>query len=444
MGSRRLFRAEMSAEDFGDIGFVANACASDVYRWYSQRPRERDYILWQIECSPAQNIIDYLAFRRRDPLIDLALARFGFSRTVLQRVYRRAPLSTRVALCRNPELLTGRLGRHYVPFRPERGHFTQSLVENGTDDEIRAFCSCPDYWDGVYTLLLQSFEGLPLEGDVERPKVREARFEIILHTLSMNKRMRTDRQDGPRHQYRDGGSDYDYSKPFHAAWELASHLPASRRWAELLSRLYENLPRSWHTPEEIEPLLEKWASPPQQEPEGDANHKHDPFRDVRAFLLARHFRPERSWLDHIDPAYRQAFLERYDPQALGMQEFDPLEVDLDPIIVFSQLEKNEELWRIPRGRSDIRSAARSAEYFEVRWASDRYARMEADYRAKHPDWFDAEDENFELVGDAPEPAATNLQARWIIDSLAALKRAQTTVLAFVMSLVVGMVYLLLR
>lgn len=444
MGPRKSLRALMTTEEIAEVAYIANAPPMDVYRWYSDRPRKRSEILWVIRCPEGQPIVDYVAFRRKAPLIDLALARFGFSSTVLRRLYQRAPLSIRVALCANPELLSGPHGSHYRVHQQSGREFVVDLLERGTDDEVRALCSCPDHQDWVYTLLLESAPGTKQESEELTAKIGEDRFELIVLALSQNQRMQTDRSDTPREKYQDGFADYAYRKPFQAAWKLAEYLPADRRWAQFVERLFQRLPRGWLEVEEVLPLIDKWQGLKASDGSEANSDVDDPFAAVRSALIARHLRPEATWAAHEDAAYRLAFLECHDPLDKEFVDIDLFEIDVDDVSRFFRLERNSRLWRLPHGRQAIREAGRAAEGFENFWASDIYDLTEADLKGRHPEWFGTETQDYDELAGFPAEPALDQQVRIIVGQLERLRKQQRHLLGTVLLMGAIAVFQLLR
>lgn len=212
---------------------------------------------------------------RDDPLITLALARFGLSEGVLQSLFARTDAPTiRLAVLSN------------TAYPRSTWRFPSGLV--GTRDD----------WDWAAALtddeLVALFENEELPDEFVRGFLeREGCWEIFddrkrqLAIIAMSKKLS---ERGEYDGHWDGYSDYSHSKVFDVAWRLASDVPVTLQWAHALNHLYHRLrPYSFSIKNPLE-LAKRWYpaadDTEQLEQERKSNERgyFGPYQKVRSAL----------------------------------------------------------------------------------------------------------------------------------------------------------------
>ena len=78
---------------------VANAPAADVVKWLEDHALDEEPV-WYYEAQ-GRHVLEYLLFRRKDPSINIALARFGTHLPTLRKLYRSGNKITQIAVLTN-------------------------------------------------------------------------------------------------------------------------------------------------------------------------------------------------------------------------------------------------------------------------------------------------------------------------------------------------------
>jgi hypothetical protein len=167
---------------------------------------------------------------RNDPLINLALARYGqFNASVLPLFKGGEPSSAiRLAVLANTVLGGQFFSRLPVALfgSPEQ---TAVWLATAPDAEISALFSNPKLDDSFLRDLL--------EGSRPWDSIPEERLAVFVESLVRNERMRTPYDDS----FMDGYSEYSYGSVFNAAWMLAERMPVNERWSRALCWLYDRM-----------------------------------------------------------------------------------------------------------------------------------------------------------------------------------------------------------
>lgn len=175
-------------------------------------------------------------YGRRDPLIDLALARYGFYINIVADIFQSADSSSPIRLA----CLTNKSLNHSIflsfPLSFPVGLWGRNpgpMIEwllSATDDELCALFENPKLDAGFLSYLLTRSK--------EWATIPDDRLLLIVLILHRNPRMRTPRES----EFMDGIAEYSYNEVFGAAWELAETVPPTDIWAAALGRLYMQLP----------------------------------------------------------------------------------------------------------------------------------------------------------------------------------------------------------
>jgi hypothetical protein len=335
---------------------------------------------------------------RADPLIDLALARYGRHMAVVLGLFQSSAASSPIRLA----CLTNKsIGKEFLQSFPEGllnpgsrcskdkpGPICDWLSE-ASGAELSALFENPTLSDSFLTGLL--------ERRGEWATIADDRLCGIIYVLSKNPRMRTPRES----EIMDGWAESSYHSVFSAAWELAETAPVNENWAECLGWLYEQLLLHAHLKSPLK-VAERWHIDPadsEELQEQERNHESGYLSNVEIvrkglarLALSKNFKLVPELLASVDLAFRAA--------AYADGDLNPEQLragyEKDGEIFFNQAIRNLSLWR----RRGTRQALD-----EIAWdiakhdkdsdlmAPNVYNMMVKDMREKHPAWFADESKN---------------------------------------------------
>lgn len=393
---------------YHDAAFLLKCSEQDACDWLKNRPVDYSNVYGTPETPPESHALEYILYRRNIPLIDLALAEYGRSMSVLERVYKRANFSTQVVACANPSLFVGEVFRESI-FE----NLLWNIVENGSLAKLRAVCENPDLGSGFYASLVNSWEGRDDSQDAPDIRVSNERFKYILLFLSNNPRISTPREKSKEQYDYDGFAEYKYNEFFARCWELAVVLPVEPDWAYVLSKLYKQLYRSYYVFDDIEAVLARWR-PNDEKPDrvsdfapfsrekedieqlaGDSNGaSYEIFSDVREQIITKFMEPSIEMLNSDDPAVRRAFYRTFDPEKADLCDLDWTDWPLRDEECDIWLASNNNIWRSSRGRLKLRGLLMSDKNNDL-MALGFIDQREAEYRKTNPEWFENEKEQEE-------------------------------------------------
>lgn len=393
--------------------FLASASPAEVSRWLAERGITYSATRGTPETPPDAHVLEYILFRRNEPLIDLALAEYGRSRTVLERVFERSGSSVRAVACSNASLFVGEaIGRSILV--PEDEPLFWEVVSNGSLAELRAVCENPNLSSGMYGGLITSWIGNTDSRVDEKLRLSDERFQQVVRFLSKNPRLGVDRENSKERYYLDGYADYEYGILFRECWKLAAITPVDQNWAYYLSQLYEQMKPAYKPFEDIEEIFARWR--PGEE------GSYSPTRTLREVLAKHYIEPTKDTLHHEDGAIRRAFYRTFDPIKEDFIEQDWAAWRERDEYCEYELQSNNNIWRNARSRSKLRSllwelSRENSDITSVGWFDER----ENAYRKEHPEWFADEDAFEEEFDD--EQASQDNAAR--VNAANALHGAET-------------------
>lgn len=340
---------------------------------------------------------------RGDPLIDLALARYGRHMEVVSGLFQSsAPGSPiRLACLANRSLAheiflsfpTGLFGREPVPMA--------EWLLTASDDELCALFENPTLSDSFLRDLLERSRGWEAI-----PDDKLCRMVSILHR---NPRMRTARDD----DYMDGWDEYSYGSVFNAAWSLAETAPVTESWAFSLGWLYEQLQPDAFSIKEPLALAARWHVSP-DDAEANARQAKDhgigylgTMERVRKGLARLALSKSGKLLPELlasdDLALRAAAYSAGNLNAEQLSEG----YEKDGELVLTESIRNLLLWRSKDTRQALHDIAwgvvRNDKHSDL-LAANQYNWMEKDVRKKHPAWFADEDATQDEEGEVDSQA----------------------------------------
>lgn len=413
---------------YRDATFLSQCSEWEARDWLKNRPV--GYISGTPETPRESHVLEYILYRRNLPLIDLALAEHGRSRSVLERVFKRASSSTRVVACANASLFYGDTLRESIFRNTEEGTLLRHIVARGSLAELRAVCENPDLEGGWYGGIIGCWEGW--EG--HKIDISSDRFKWILFFLSKNPRISTPREESRQQYDYDPFAEIRYNELFTKGWKLAEIVPVEREWAFVLSEFYRGL----HRPrdlffDDVETVLARWRPAD----EGDSSlHDEDlsHFPSVREEIAAKFIEPSVEMLENNDPAIRQAFYRTFDPDGHEFRELDWTEWLSRDKHCHIWLESNNKIWRSSVGRQNLR---------DLLWHEPNdliyvgfFDKREQVLRKTNPEWFENEQE--ESWDKEPEPDRVGDLERAVWDLTATFsKRRSTSAVWFLLAALIG-------
>jgi hypothetical protein len=409
--------------------------------WLAKRPVTWSTVTGTIDTPSDCHVAEYILYRRRDPFIDLGLARHGRSRSVLVRLYDKRDNNLRVVLAGNGSLFTGDEHAYgfWLPSRPAHRSIVSEILANGPLPVLRALVTNPDLPSNYYASMIEDYFKAPRD-DSERPEApspafSNERFRFIVKHLGENPRVSVPREESHERFYLDGYADYDFNRFPVAAWGLAAEAPVTPDWAEALASLYRKLHKPYDCLQNVDSVIDRWNVKVER-------YSADHFREVRAALAANFLKPNLDLLRSGDPARRDAFFRTFDPNSrefadLDWNEFTALDRNWG-LTVYHNLK----VWASPIARR---------RYREVLWASTAgdnditpigfWDEKAEALEREHPEWFIEPQDASHPVARSEQIDDLRTEVRQLISSLT--ERANSKLLTagvFIAGLIVGLLF----
>lgn len=344
-----------------EAAFLAASSVEAAYGWLETHRDNEAPSFFGLDGGVA--VCEYLLLRRKEPLIDLGIARFGRSERAIRTVFRRGNIGVRCGALSNPLTAVREL--------VQRGWMEEQdlagVIQHSRQAELAALASNPNLPNSLLVAMLNrsgAFEALP-----------DSAYSVLLCTLGTNPRM--SRPYGE--EVLDGFADYDYHRVFSAAWELAQTLPNEPAWAFVLNKLLAQA----HPPVrlgDIDNTIARWRI----EPAGERAALSSSFwlRSRIADLMP----PNSELFESPDKAVRLSAYRRFDPKAVPDW---PRHMISDGQDFFEAAVENDRLWRTEEDRERLSELA--WEFPDPNSSMNLPNIYRAVYSRKareHPEWFD--------------------------------------------------------
>jgi hypothetical protein len=352
-----------------------------VWDWLEHRAADKR----ALEASEYEEPDGALFARRHEPLIKLALARFGADHAVLRMLFAGGVNNKAVRLA---VLMNEVASYQILALTPRWLLAGQSITE---------FLTGLDYEEVVALFSNQTLSDDFLSGFLEQKDPWQALDEtgrlLAITALSDNLRMRTEMQSG----YGDPESylaEIAYNEVFEAAWRLAFNVPVTKAWATVLFMLYLRLrPATVKNPLE---MAARWIPDPDDfdqvasESEGVRAGTLGPFAGVRrciarlAVNAAYSLEDRQKLAAHEDVAVRAAL---YSAGNLSLEEMRA-GFERDSMLALSEMLENPILWRARVKRTALRKMAWSSRFDPGNHLPQiLYEGARVRHRESHPKWF---------------------------------------------------------
>jgi len=358
-----------------DAAFLANCSSQAAYDWLYERRHtgdDRPSLL-----SEAPKVLEYLLARRKDPLIDLGIARFGRSSEAIRRVFRRGNTGVRCAALSNPHV--GPSGIFHDGWLEESD--IKEIIRNGTGAELESLSKNKFLSDGALEHLIERKE--------EFSDLSDEQYIQMLVWLGRNPRMSAEYDN----RVLDGWAEYSHGRIFSLAWDLARHLPATKTNACVLYELLQHTatPVGYDNPEEV---IERWRI--EEKPkDGERPLAYSYFLRSR---LADVLDADEQLLISDDCALRESFYRRFSPWKFKDW---PSFIERDGELAFDALVENDELWKSEEVRGVLSDLAwKVPDPHSSMDAPNTYRAVEERKRRQHPSRFSDEDAEYSNEPDA--------------------------------------------
>ena len=334
---------------------------------------------------------------RNDPLINLALARYGQFNAAVLPLFKGGEVSgaIRLAVLANTALGDEFFSRFPIALfgGPEQ---TAVWLTRAPDAEISALLENPKLDDSFLRDLL--------EGSKPWDSIPEERLAAFVACLARNERMRTPYDDSVMDM--DGYGKYSHGSVFNAAWKLAERMPVNECWSRALCWLYDHLQTDAFSIDKPLELAARWHPDPDNVELIEREAKElergwlRSYQGVRKGLARLALHNDSKLLDSLlvsdDPAFRSA---AYADGNLSPEQLSAA-YDKDGELVFNQAMHNHKIWRTAQGRAALKAVAwlvvNNHKHSNL-LAINIYNGIREDLAKKHAAWF-KDEEDF-----APEP-----------------------------------------
>jgi len=272
--------------------YLAYCSPDEAYGWLERHGPQSDKISTRHRAFE-DKLLEYILCSRREPLIDLALARYAHTPSIIRKVFRRGGSGVRCAAWTNPVK-----GQTIPAGIWCDGNELMTLAEAGHIRDLEAFASNVGLNEkGIISLVRR---------ENEFSEISESRYICALRALANNPRLAAPYGDNRRMDY---WAQAKYDSVFDEVWSLSLTLPADQDWAERLEPLIRNClpPRGFN----FDTAITRWRIDlPQNEPEtyywtGDSFYLRSAIADA--------LEPDDILRDSDDLALRLSFYRRLDP-----------------------------------------------------------------------------------------------------------------------------------
>ena len=345
--------------------YLSKCSPQAAYDWLYDR-RIKDVYERCESCDPT---LEYLLLRRKDALIDLAIAKFGHSEAALKTVFYRGSVGTRCAALSNPHI--GSTFCNYIVVG--YGNSIVFSAIEGTKAEQESLIKNSN-------LKVDLIENLLNRDGLFKGKTDDEYIQLLVWLGGNPRIKKTYEETGLRF---DGSASYFHDRIFYMAWKLAEKLPTTQEFAWSLYVLLSNTKTvSATTFEDFPSVMERWRI------EDDVK-SGEPSLSASYWLrtrLADLVWPDHKLADSEDFAERDSFYRRCD----SSYEWSFF-IEKDGVNAFNSFVYNDNLWKNEKNRKLLRDIAWDKNLNTDLDAINKFIEVEKYYRKNHPKWFLEED-----------------------------------------------------
>lgn len=357
--------------------YLSNCSPEAAYEWLYER-RILDHYSY---CASSDKTLEYILIKRKEPLIDLGIAKYGHSDRGIKAVYKRGDVGVKCAALGNPHI-------GYVKGCNVNGLICYSLewhvIGSGNDAEHEALIKNPNLSERVIEDLLKR-KGL-------FDSISDEEFIKMIKWLGQNPRMNLGY--GNTNQRFDLGAAATHDGVLFLAWNLAETLPTTQQFALGLAQLLEGTKSvSSTTFKDFQLVMNRWMI---EEGANDGKPNYYPSYYLRK-RIADLAQPKKSMLESNDFAERESFYQRF--YTYEFREW-PSFIKKDGENAFNAIVLNDNLWMHEEFRNVLKDIAWNKVPDIDLNCINRYEAVEKDRRKKHPKWFLEEDDKRGSTTDA--------------------------------------------
>lgn len=358
-----------------EAAFLTKCTPQAAYDWlFEHRYMGDEGPPWLLE---APKVLEYLLVRRKDPLIDLGIARFGHSSEAIRRVFKRGDVGVRCSALSNAHIGPSRL----LPGGWVKENDIKEIIHNGTKAELESLIKNKFLDDDVLEQLIERKETFA--------DLSDDQYVQALVWLGSNPRMSAEYDSS----ILDGWAEYSHGRVFSLAWELARHLPTTNLNACVLYELLRHTaePVGYDNPEEV---LERWRI--EKEPkDGSRPLEYSYFLRTR---LSDVLEADDKLLNSDDHAMRESFYRRFSPWQFKDW---PTFIERDGELAFDGMVENDKLWCNAEARKLLSDLAwKVPDPHSSMNSPNTYNAVKERKRKQHPEWFAEEDAEYSNDSDA--------------------------------------------
>jgi hypothetical protein len=396
------------------------AMPTEAVAAFLKKRADQNKVEWRND--PVDEDVEAALLARGDPLINLALAKFGRFIATLKPLFDAAEPSgaIRLSILSNNVVDSEIFSQFPTALFDEEEQVVGWLVA-APDEEVTALFENHNTDDTLLRDLL----------DAKAPwdAIPDDRLATIVMTLHRNERMWRPYDD----DYMDGYAEYSYGAVFNAAWSLAGRVEPTVRWAVALSYLYDRmetdafsigkpleLAARWHVdPSDSEAV----ASEAKDVERGWLSHYQGVRKGLARLALKKDSKLLPAFLASEDPALRSA---AYSDGAISPEQLSAA-YEQDGELVFNQAMHNHKIWRFQQGRDALKAVAWSVVHNDKHsdlMAANIFNSIRSDLAKKHPDWF-KDEEDFRPEIEASDEPATKADVQVLSEMFAQPTAGQT-------------------
>ena len=341
-----------------------------AYEWLYER-RILDHYGY---CASFDKALEYILLKRNEPLIDLGIAKYGHSDRGIQTVFKRGDVGMKCAALGNPHVGYVK-GCNGNGLGVSEQRLERRAIRYGTNAEQEALIKNPNLGENVIEDLLKR-KGL-------FDNASDNVYIQYLKWLGQNPRMKlTYALTGQEIHQHDMFAECRHDGIIHLAWKLAETLPATQNFAMALYNLLLGTYEITNIYKDYPSLIERWRIEDGAESGEPSNY---PSYYLRS-RIADQAKPNDKLLNSRDFAERESFYRRFSPYDYKKW---PSFIQEDGEKAFDSIVLNDNLWRSGEHRKKLEEIAFENLPDSVRaiHRMGSFKSIEKDRRARHPNWF---------------------------------------------------------
>jgi hypothetical protein len=349
----------------------------EVYDQYKERYENSDKYKWDYSFDIWT---DETLWARNDPLIKLAIAKFGKNTDIAKEILVSGEKPLKLAMLSS------------FNSRDWSESFPKNILET-PEDVLDYIKSCPD--EELYELMKNPFLDRNLMAQFFEQKelfhgLTESRQMTIAHCFGQHPMAKTPHDD----RYMDGYAEYSHNRLFTLAWEFCSKVPVNKGWAMVLSSMTAKLlPEGspFKDNEHVLEVIKRWY------PVGEELSKYDDEDEYKKIGYLSSWQELRKNIakliykaslkeDSEDIALRYSF---YESEWLTETQMSKA-FERDGLTAINAMMDNDRLWKQEKTRQKLRDLSWAADDLDESHYLDnanKFNAYEDRHKEQHSSWF---------------------------------------------------------